>query len=74
MFPLLINISKSFDWWGQPLAPDIRLYLQVIEDLFPNSLIPLLQAIYKKVDSDYSGTIDAHEMQNALREAGECTA
>ncbi|NWY74274.1 CAN8 protein, partial [Erithacus rubecula] len=29
-------------------------------------------AIYKKVDSDYSGTIDSHEMRNALREAGEC--
>ncbi|NXE94605.1 CAN8 protein, partial [Menura novaehollandiae] len=28
--------------------------------------------IYKKVDSDYSGTIDSHEMRNALREAGEC--
>uniref|UniRef100_A0A8C3H120 calpain-2 n=1 Tax=Corvus moneduloides TaxID=1196302 RepID=A0A8C3H120_CORMO len=27
-------------------------------------------AIYKKVDSDYSGTIDSHEMRNALREAG----
>uniref|UniRef100_A0A8B9F7N1 Calpain 8 n=1 Tax=Amazona collaria TaxID=241587 RepID=A0A8B9F7N1_9PSIT len=26
--------------------------------------------IYKKVDSDYSGTIDSHEMRNALREAG----
>ncbi|NXX25078.1 CAN8 protein, partial [Nicator chloris] len=31
-------------------------------------------AIYKKVDSDYSGTIDSHEMRNALREAGECAA
>ncbi|NWI39238.1 CAN8 protein, partial [Picathartes gymnocephalus] len=29
-------------------------------------------AIYKKVDSDYSGTIDSHEMRNAFREAGEC--
>ncbi|NXR10655.1 CAN8 protein, partial [Semnornis frantzii] len=28
-------------------------------------------AIYKKVDRDYSGTIDSHEMRNALREAGE---
>ncbi|XP_009993062.1 PREDICTED: calpain-8 [Chaetura pelagica] len=27
-------------------------------------------AIYKRVDSDYSGTIDSHEMRNALREAG----
>ncbi|KFV67903.1 Calpain-8 [Dryobates pubescens] len=27
-------------------------------------------AIYKKVDRDYSGTIDSHEMRNALREAG----
>ncbi|OWK57752.1 Calpain-8 [Lonchura striata] len=35
---------------------------------FPPS--PLPQAIYKKVDSDYSGTIDSHEMRNALREAG----
>uniref|UniRef100_A0A8C8AQT4 Calpain 8 n=1 Tax=Otus sunia TaxID=257818 RepID=A0A8C8AQT4_9STRI len=35
---------------------------------FPRS--PLLQEIYKKVDSDYSGTIDSHEMRNALREAG----
>ncbi|CAM5102612.1 unnamed protein product [Eretmochelys imbricata] len=26
--------------------------------------------IYKKVDTDYSGTIDAHEMRNALKEAG----
>ncbi|XP_074846009.1 calpain-8-like [Carettochelys insculpta] len=26
--------------------------------------------IYKKVDADYSGTIDAHEMRNAFREAG----
>ncbi|XP_005151931.2 calpain-8 [Melopsittacus undulatus] len=26
--------------------------------------------IYKRVDSDYSGTIDSHEMRNALREAG----
>ncbi|KAJ6666848.1 hypothetical protein lerEdw1_018850, partial [Lerista edwardsae] len=26
--------------------------------------------IYKKVDTDYSGTIDAHEMRNALMEAG----
>ncbi|NXG03238.1 CAN8 protein, partial [Sakesphorus luctuosus] len=26
--------------------------------------------IYKKVDRDYSGTIDSHEMRNALREAG----
>ncbi|XP_006133486.2 calpain-8 [Pelodiscus sinensis] len=26
--------------------------------------------IYKKVDTDYSGTIDAHEMRDALREAG----
>ncbi|NXK47062.1 CAN8 protein, partial [Chauna torquata] len=31
-------------------------------------------AIYKKVDSDYSGTIDSHEMRNALSEAGECAA
>ncbi|NXS96532.1 CAN8 protein, partial [Jacana jacana] len=31
-------------------------------------------AIYKKVDIDYSGTIDAHEMRNALREAGEFAA
>ncbi|NXE84802.1 CAN8 protein, partial [Cochlearius cochlearius] len=31
-------------------------------------------AIYKKVDSDYSGTIDSHEMRNALREAGEYAA
>uniref|UniRef100_A0A8C3U9Y9 Calpain 8 n=1 Tax=Catharus ustulatus TaxID=91951 RepID=A0A8C3U9Y9_CATUS len=35
---------------------------------FPPS--PLPQAIYKKVDRDYSGTIDSHEMRNALREAG----
>ncbi|XP_067149007.1 calpain-8-like [Apteryx mantelli] len=27
-------------------------------------------AIYKKVDSDYSGTMDFHEMRNALSEAG----
>ncbi|XP_026535780.1 calpain-8-like [Notechis scutatus] len=26
--------------------------------------------IYKKVDTNYSGTIDAHEMRNALKEAG----
>ncbi|XP_006276698.1 calpain-8 [Alligator mississippiensis] len=26
--------------------------------------------IYKKMDTDYSGTIDAYEMRNALREAG----
>ncbi|XP_028580392.2 calpain-8-like [Podarcis muralis] len=26
--------------------------------------------IYKKVDTDFSGTIDAHEMRNALTEAG----
>ncbi|XP_043367650.1 calpain-8-like [Dermochelys coriacea] len=26
--------------------------------------------IYKKVDTDYSGTIDAYEMRNALQEAG----
>ncbi|XP_019405074.1 PREDICTED: calpain-8 [Crocodylus porosus] len=26
--------------------------------------------IYKKMDTDYSGTIDAHEMRNALGEAG----
>ncbi|NXG42120.1 CAN8 protein, partial [Psilopogon haemacephalus] len=31
-------------------------------------------AIYKKVDRDYSGTIDSHEMRNALREAGEYAA
>ncbi|XP_057254788.1 calpain-8 isoform X2 [Pezoporus wallicus] len=28
------------------------------------------EEIYKRVDSDYSGTIDSHEMRNALREAG----
>ncbi|GAB0187453.1 calpain-8 [Grus japonensis] len=33
-------------------------------------MISLLDAIYRKVDSDYSGTIDSHEMRNALREAG----
>lgn len=45
-----------------------------IEKPVPHSLLPLLQAIYKKVDSDYSGTIDSHEMRNALREAGEYAA
>ncbi|EMP24559.1 Calpain-8 [Chelonia mydas] len=33
-------------------------------------MISLLDEIYKKVDTDYSGTIDAHEMRNALKEAG----
>lgn len=42
--------------------------------LSPIPSSPLPQAIYKKVDSDYSGTIDSHEMRNALREAGECAA
>lgn len=45
-----------------------------VEKPFLHSLVPLLQAIYKKVDSDYSGTIDSHEMRNALREAGEYAA
>ncbi|OXB68319.1 hypothetical protein ASZ78_015259 [Callipepla squamata] len=33
-------------------------------------MISLLDAIYRKVDRDYSGTIDSHEMRNALSEAG----
>ncbi|KAH0622670.1 hypothetical protein JD844_025172 [Phrynosoma platyrhinos] len=33
-------------------------------------MISLLDEVYKKVDTDYSGTIDAHEMRNALKEAG----
>ncbi|PKU40504.1 hypothetical protein llap_9190 [Limosa lapponica baueri] len=42
-----------------------------IDDEFKNLFQKLSgEAIYKKVDSDYSGTIDAHEMRNALREAG----
>uniref|UniRef100_A0A8V0Z3Y1 calpain-2 n=1 Tax=Gallus gallus TaxID=9031 RepID=A0A8V0Z3Y1_CHICK len=32
--------------------------------------IQMYLAIYRKVDRDYSGTIDSHEMRNALSEAG----
>nr|XP_033791752.1 calpain-8 isoform X1 [Geotrypetes seraphini] len=54
---------------ARPYEPKVSDY--VIDQDFKNFFEKLAgEKIYRKMDTDHSGTMDAHEMRNALSEAG----